>query len=242
VYKGARLAKTDRDATEFWIGEIREGGFVLDLISDTASDIVSRIVQAFSAEEAFDAGLEDLESSLKASAANRLTGIADRDLRQFADYMARPDPRVIRRYGDRSILKEIDQTLIPIRASDDSTLEYELRTDNGTSQFSFNFQRAQAFHQKISARTLGDPLIVNGRIRRLDRGNRNARPHGIFTSSPSGKDHQLYITNEQDYNNLLPYMHSVDGASPIVSIVACPVLEFGSFEPNGGDLYFLAIR
>ncbi len=239
VWKHAKLKRYEYDEANFIVGVPREGGYLLDIFSSAASGIVSRISSAIGAViDRADVGEEGSRQVLATQAEARLA--RPRKALSFDDYLLSDATELARAYGDRSIAKEVDQILSPVRAGHkDNTLEIEFRTQSFRKDYAFDWQSARAFHRTISRRDLGQAIWVTSQIRSLDGGNEFSRPSGRIVNLATKREHVLHIDNEDGYNVLVPYMPRRGGKRKTVELLVCPVLEFGAFEPYGGDFYFL---
>lgn len=247
VWKHARLRQEDYLETEFTVGRPADGGYVLDFWNETGAPIVSRISSAV--RSAFEApwreGANETES-IADQVETRLTQLGQGVYqgRTLAAYIDDPRRDDLRKYGDRSIAKEVDKVLVPIRRKANEALEgensLELRFDfegRRPSQFRFTRGEAVKFHHVVSRRELGEPLLYRGRLRALDRGNHFQSPRAKLTLLENQRDVVLHVQDRVAYQELAPYMQGEQD----VSIYACPILEFGAFEPNSGDIYFIAL-
>lgn len=165
-----------------------------------------------------------------------------RTLEEFAE-----NPKIddLRKFGDRSIAKEVDQILGHIRRdppedSDDvNTLELTFRFDqNKRRKFKFDQDDAITFHRTVSRRDLGEPLRYLGTLRSLDRGRaglRGQKPKAKLTLVQNNRDIVLHIGSQKDYDELSPYMQG----ERVIEIFASPILEFNSFDPYSGDAFFI---
>lgn len=241
VWKHARPTKKDQEATNFIVGRPRDGGYILDILSGTASEIVKRVSNAIGTVEQSEQSDEAGETArLLQQAQDRKVSV--RKAMDFSDYIQSEDTSLTTTYGNRSIAKEIDQILSLIRAKNStSTLNFHFKGDDFSTDYGFNNESARAFHKTVSRRDLGNPLWVVGNVRELDGGDQFTKPKGKFINAITKRMHTLHIEDESGYNMLVPYMPKRSGESKKVRILACPVHEFGAFEPYGGDLYFLGV-
>lgn len=247
IWKYARLQKADYPETEFTVGNPREGGYMLDLWRENGAPIVKRISSALTSvqEVPWKEGQEEAQH-LASQVETRLEQL-NRGIfkgRTIAEFKDAPNIEDLRRYGDRSIAKEIDQLIAPIRRKlapeidGHNSLELTFNFE-GRRPTSFEFLQidAKKFHQVVSSRELGEPLIFSGRLRAIDRGNAFQHPRARLTLADSNRVVTLHIRNEEDYQELAPYMPGLQD----VTLFACPILEFNSFEPNSGDIYYVAL-
>ena len=152
----------------------------------------------------------------------------------FKAFFKNPSKEVVRRYGDRSIAKEIDQVLSTIRPeyAGDSTFEL-LLTGESTKTYSFNRVSSQNFHDAVSRRSLGVPVVYRGIMKQLDIDNKR----GKFKNGDTGTTSMLHFGSEKDFLKAHPYLTP---DNPI-QFIGCPLIEFGALEPKSGDVYFVDI-
>lgn len=246
VWKYARLKQEDYAQTEFIVGRPWDGGYFLDIKRGAGAAIVKRIHQAIDAvmESPWDDGATAIERL-----ANQVATRSDQlDLgiytgRTVVEYKANPGGQVLRKYGDRSIAKEVDQILQPIRNSkfgdeELDTLELKFEFD-GEHEYTVAFDKHSAarFHSIVSERALGEPLLYEGILRSIDRGNRYAAPKAKLTLALSNRDIVVHIGTQEAYQALAPHMQG----DQTVKLYACPILEFNTFDPNAGDVFFVRL-
>ena len=65
----------------------------------------------------------------------------------------------------------------------------------------------------------------------LDRRNRS----GKFINSENDRTCNLHLNNDEDFLKVHPYL----GNDEEMHFIGCPLVEFGSLEPNSGDVFFL---
>lgn len=244
VWKHARLRKSDYEFVDFLAEYPREGGIILDAVKRgqrAASEVVDRIGAAIVGpfERALNEGLDEAGEIAQQIADRRqyVEGMRERTM-PFKAMLEHPPAEWARTYSDRSILKEIDQLTFPISSQrlEGSTIEISLRGTRTHPHFQFDAQQARRFHSIVSRRELGPALIVNARIRDLDRGNDFAYPKAKIMNLDSGREVVLHLANEADVAQLHPF-HMGNH----VRIFACPFIEGGGFDLNGGDLYFIGV-
>lgn len=245
VWKYARLKSTDYAETDFIVGTPRDGGYILDLMREGAENIAQRIHSAISDVIAapWDEGADEAAGLLKQSqrrAVQLNAGVFPG--RTIQDYILAQEMGNMRRYGVRAISKEIDQILANIRrdseGDEENTLELEFGFGHKTVSHHFDQDDAHAFHQKISLRELGEPLRYEGVLRSIDRGKLDQKikqPPKAKLTLQSGRDVMLHLGTEAAYDELAPFMTG----NQVIAIFASPLLEFNSFDPNSGDLYYV---
>jgi hypothetical protein len=241
VFKHARLPVRYYDDADFIVGEITEGSFIIDFISDNGGPIVRRMIQAITnpygeAVEGANREVYDLARQIEG-----VKGQLQNDIVQpqrYGDFLNAPDPLATRAYGDRSITKNIDHMLAPVRKIEDASLQLTLKPSDreGAQVFAFDAQIAMDFSEIVTRQKLGGPVEFEGNLRSLDRGHRKSNFRGKFTNSVNGKDLVLHIQSEDDLTELIPYLNGDE-----LKIVACPIIEYDAFDPNAGDIQFLSI-
>ncbi len=235
VWKHARLAHDDYPKTEFIVQAPKEGGYILDFFSRLAESkrYVDRVSDAIN--QAVVHGTETI-IILKDQVENRKQQIKKQLLKpiSFKTFFNNPGQEVVRRYGDRSIAKEIDQVLSTIRPeyAGDSTFELAL-TGESTKTYTFNRLTSQSFHEAVSRRSLGVPVVYSGTMKQLDIDNKR----GKFRNNDTGRTSMLHFASEKDFLKAHPYLTP---DNPI-QFIGCPLIEFGALEPNSGDVYFVDI-
>jgi hypothetical protein len=241
VFKHARIPVQNYVDADFIVGEMYEGSFVIDFLSDNGGRIVRRIIQAINdpyAEAVAGAGQEvhAIARQVEGAKAQVLNKIVEPQ--PYEAFIQAPDPKATRTYGDRSITKNIDHMLVPVRKVDGAELKLALKASDreGAQTYTFTPKIAEDFSRIVSRRTLGAPVAFRGRLRMLDRGRLKSNFKGKFTNVVNGKDLTLHIQSEEDYIALVPYM-----AQEEVTIVASPIIEYDAFDPTAGDIQFLHI-
>lgn len=242
VWKHQKLLRRHYADADFLVGTAREGSFVIEFISTRGRDIVKRLHQAIVSPYTDAAAGGDKEVFQIGMQVARRKGQLENQLIQpqtYENFVEHPDTLVTRKYGDKSINKEIDQLLVPVRADPDAVLKLALKPDDHerTETYTFTQPIAQAFHKEINVRELGDPVIYRGHLRSLDHGhNKNWNLKGKFINEVNSKDIVLHIQTEDDFNQLVPYLNQTP-----LTIIACPIIEYASFDPTAGDIQFLQI-
>jgi hypothetical protein len=241
VFKHARLPVRNYNAADFVVGDIYEGSFVIDFLSDTGGPIIRRMLQAIAnpyaeAVAGADQEVHGLARQVEGAKAQLLNNLVQPQ--PYEAFVNAPDPQATRAYGDRSITKNIDHMLAPVRKIEGATLKLALKAsdEEGAQTFDFDPKVAEDFSRVVSRRKLGSPVEFRGRLRMLDRGRQKSNFKGKFTNAVNKKDLTLHIHSEADYIDLVPYM-----AQEEVVIIASPIIEYDAFDPNAGDIQFLSI-
>ncbi|HEY5801376.1 MAG TPA: hypothetical protein VIT92_14220 [Burkholderiaceae bacterium] len=244
IWKYARLKDDEYQHTDFLMKQTREGGFIADIIGDEDSaEIVTRIHQAVmpAYEQAQNIAVVEQPKLVELAEQRRKHFKAGaQKATPYADLIEKPDPGQTRAYGDRSIVKEFDQIAGAIRArdGDGSLVEVDLYAGKAFPKFVFDRDTAARFHDIVSIRALGDPVQLEITLRGLDSGKNGISKAKAF-NLVSEKDFNLHIHTDRGFGSLKKYLKKRN--PPPFSIIACPVLEYGAFDPLAGDMYFIAI-
>lgn len=246
VAKHARLRRADYLLTDFVVGQPKEGGYILDLINSGPLRIVDRINAALSRafQEASNETIPFAESLIKQ--AERRAFAVQQQAQNPVDLSDSPiladENYRNTRYADRAINKEIDQLLSQLRVERyaGSILELQFAGNTTSPVYTFNASLASQFHHVVASRVLGPPVRLDVRLRALDKGNNFSHPVGKAIHAETGKVFVLHFRSPENFNSVVPYIVA-GGDSPVVSIVACPVLEYGVFDPVAGDMFFLGL-
>ncbi len=235
VYKYARMTTDDYIKTEFWAEAPQEGGYIAKFFSrdkdapQTADRVSSAINQAM--KETVDVKIpinEQVNGRKRQILKNIVKPVV------FSELFDKEDPDVIRKYGDRSITKEVDQLLTILRGeyAGDSVLGLTL-TGSSSQTFNFNRDNSERFHAVVAGRKIGMPAVYRGKIQSLDRKNLT----GKFENIENKRTSLLHMTTEADFLQVHPFLGDIGD----ISFIGCPLIEFGSLEPNSGDVYFLCL-
>lgn len=242
VWKHQRMHYALRSQADFLVGDPREGSYLIEFLSEAGRAIVDRLRVAMTDPYGkATAGGDEQIYSIAHQIAARKGAIANRILepQEYSQFLDAPNELVTRTYGDKSINKEINQMLTPVRKDSEAFLKLVLKPSEVevAETFEFDQEKALAFKRVIAHRQLGNPVIYHGQLRQLDRGhNQRSNFKGKFINIENDKDVVIHIQNEEDFLSLVPYM---DGA--VFKIVACPIIEFSSFDHVAGDIQFLEI-
>ncbi|MFT5594469.1 MAG: putative membrane protein [Oceanicoccus sp.] len=163
IWKNARMRALDYEESTFLVQEPAEGGYVLDFLAnnDVTKKIVDRLASAITPalEQAMQGG-EETAQSLSQQIETRKMQIEKEIIepQTYEQLMQNPSAKVIRRYGDRSITKEVDQILSIVRSKHSGESTFELVAYGTKShKFTFNKNISENFHSIVSKRGLGDP-------------------------------------------------------------------------------------
>lgn len=244
VWKHARLKASDYQFVDFMAEYPQEGGIILDAVKNgqqATSELIDRIGNAIAQpfEKAFNNQVEEATHIAKEIADRRdyVERMQHRTLK-FNDMLERPPVEWADLYSNRSILKEIDQITFPLSSQqiEGSTVEFSFLGTRVHPVYQFDARIARNFHSIVSRRELGPAVVVNARIRDLDRGNQYAHPKAKIENLDSGREVILHLAGPRDAEELHPF-HMHDH----VRIYACPFIEGGGFDMRGGDLYFVGV-
>lgn len=238
VLKHARMSNIDYENSLFLVGDQREGGFILDFLSSVplANEIIQRISSAIKPafQKAQTDGFTYSEDLIKQTEFRKVQ--IEQNIIQpvnFNNFLLSPDPKIIRQYGDRSIVKDIDQILSTIRSdnSGDSTFELTLNS-NITEKFEFNKRISNKFHTAITSKDIGNPLIYRGKIRALDINTLS----GKFINSETNKTCMLRLVSKDDILIIRDFLGDQE-----IQFIGSPLIEYGSYDLEAGDIYFLKL-
>lgn len=238
VWKHARMSNTDYENSLFLVGDQRDGGFILDFLSSVplANEIVKRISLAIKPafQKAQAEGFSYTEDLIQQTEFRKVQ--LDKKIVKpihFQNFLLSPDPKIIRQYGDRSIVKDIDQILSTIRSdgSGDSTFELTLNSDI-TEKFEFNKNLSNRFHNAITEKDIGNPLIYRGKIRALDINTLS----GKFINSETNKTCMLRLVSKDDILIIRDFLGDQE-----IQFIGSPLIEYGSYDLEAGDIYFLKL-
>jgi len=179
---------------------------------------------------------EDVTSSMSQQVEDRINQI-NRGIvepKDFLSFVNDPGEGVVRTYADRSINREIDQILSIIRSrhSGESFIEIEI-SGTGTAKYEFNKFKSERFHSVVSRRDVGNPVIYVARVRQLDRDRLNGKVINLINN----KMMVMNFLHENDFVKVHPFL----GNSKEMTFIGAPVIEYGAFDPNAGDIYFIDI-
>jgi hypothetical protein len=156
----------------------------------------------------------------------------------YKNILDNPDNKIVRRYAARSIVKELDQLISVVRSENSGKSIIELTLESSRS-YTFSFDRiaSSKFHKLVSKRVLGSPIIYTGILRQLDRGTRlNPRKAAKFTNDQNGKSFILHVASQNSFDELHPFL-----IRDSFSFIGCPVLEYGTFDPVAGDVFYVGL-
>jgi len=238
VWKYAKTSALDREEALFLTRVPEEGGYILDFLGETPTGkfIANRISAALrpSIEKAMQGGerhivnfadqIETRKRQLASSVCNLST---------YQEIIDNPPEQVSRKYGDRSIAKEFDQIASIIRSSntsDDSVIELQITGDN-TNNFIFNKSISKNFHSVVAEKLIGEPVIYLAKITSLDYKNMKGKIYNII----SKKEANIHFVKAEDFFKVKPHLGDENPAK----IIACPLIEYGAFDPRAGDIYFV---
>ncbi len=239
LWKYAKMHHEYYKDVEMLVQPPREGGYIIDFFSkkEITKKVVARVSNAINnaISEAQQDGLENADTISKSLETKRAQ-ISD-DLiepREYQELLERPDAAVNRRYGDRAIVREIDQMLAVIRSqhSGDSTLEISLTADR-TQVYEFNRSKANAFHRVVTRKKLGDPVIYRVKVSEMDLDYLSAKMRNTFNDAVS----TLRFASKEDFQEVFPYFQNEEE----MIFLGAPYIEYGAFDPSCGDVYFIQV-
>lgn len=138
VWKHARISGVDNKDIAFLVGPARPGGFILDAICDTniGKRVITRLTKAMTPvyENLQTSSVEEAKS-LREQFPNASNSLLSNTPASFDEFSRKIEYLSRHSYGDRSILKEIDQLLSILRSKFSGESQLELTIDAGTPFF-----------------------------------------------------------------------------------------------------------
>jgi hypothetical protein len=242
VWKHQRLRRQHHEIVEFIVGQPQNGSYLIDFVSDLGGLVVERLKKALAEPyaEAINDGHREIYTIGHQIASRRDAAERAKRLLQYEDLAGTKNSLITRTYGDRSINKEFSQMLNPIRRTPEGTMKLVMKAsdDDVAETYQFDIDTAKRFSEIISSRQLGEPVVYEGFLRELDRGHYKLKNFkGKFINASNDKDIVIHIETESDFDLLHPFLK----AEQRFKIIACPIIEFSSFDPTGGDIQFIDI-
>lgn len=242
VFKYQKLKTTEYEAVEFITLDAQEGGYILEAIAkksnDTAKAIIKRFNSALVSAHDKDLTAGETESNSLADQANLRSRVFDRngEAITYDDFVSQELNQLSRSYGERSINKEVDQILSLIRVDrfQDSIFEIQLFGESSGPKLSFDNAKAKLFHKVISERRVGKPLIFELELRSLDAGKTGQVAHGKAKNLATNIECNMLIPNPRVFGKLVSHLRRSKRKRLLV--VACPIFEYDSWDPVGGDV------
>lgn len=237
VWKHARLKGNEYAETEFIAQYPREGGIILDAVRDGAEAIIDRVAASVMPlfEEATTQAVEQAQS-ISSQYQDRLQYVSNmgRDTQHFESVLANPPARWAPGYSNRAIVKEIDPLVAVVIRDEQSYVDLTLVGSSTFPPMRFSPLIARRFHLLASQRELATPVIVEVKIRLLDRGNKRVMPSAKIENLATKREVTLHLPERADFDVLHPFH---DGRE--IRIFASPITEALGFDLYGGDLMFL---
>lgn len=239
LWKFAKMKQEFYFDAELLVQEPKEGGYVLDFLTDNpiTKRVINRVSSAVNGavENSKVDGLNQvtkIEESLSTRIAQVNGGIlVPKDLQEIIN---NPEDAIIRKYGDRAIAREIDQILSIIRAKHSGDSTFELLLEGDVSQkFDFNRESSTRFHSTVSRKELGEPVKYTAEISSLDRHNNNGKIFNLVTKKVAN----LHFYNEEYLEQAMPFFNN----KKHIDFIGSPLIEYGAFDPNAGDIYFIGL-
>ena len=239
LWKYAKMQHQWYPEVELLVQSPREGGYFLDFLTENpvTKSIIDRVSGAVkeAVESSQQEGLANT-TSIEKSFHDRITQIENSLVvpKEFKEIIDNPDDAIVRKYGDRAIVREIDQILSIIRAeyAGESTFEMVLQGDTSLT-FDFNKENAKQFHTVVVRKELGSPLLYKSSISSLDRHNLN----GKIVNKETEKVANIHFVNEESLQLAIPFFDKKE----IMPFIGSPMIEYGAFDPMAGDIYFLGL-
>lgn len=242
VIKYQRLKEAEYEEADFIVGKPKEGGFILDLASRYGKDIADRLGSALTAayDQDIQSATDEKTKILEQAQLRRRVFLKQKESTDYEKFIFDNEDIFARSFAERSIVKEIDQVLSLIRTDryGDSVFEIQTYGHKASPKLSWNKLKSQKFHQVVSERGLGDPVRIPVEIRSLDKGGQNQPPKGKGKNKVTDKEFHFTVINSTIFNKLTPFL-SKSKRGTIIYLIACPIFEFNSFDPNSGDMFVI---
>lgn len=242
VLKYQRLKEDEYEEADFIVGTPREGGFILDLISQYGKNIADRfgsvVTQAY--DKDLQSALDEKTKITQQANLRRKVYLKTKEAQEYDEFIRDNEDIFATKFAERSIVKEIDQVLSLIRTDrySDSIFEITSYGHNTHPVLKWDKNKAQKFHQVVSERGLGDPVVIPIEIRSLDKGGQNQNPKGKGKNQVTQKEFHFTVVNSTIFNKLTPFLSKRKQGTTIY-VVACPIYEFNSFDHNSGDMFII---
>ncbi|MCZ8396214.1 hypothetical protein [Achromobacter ruhlandii] len=241
VRKHARTPIRHYADADFYVGPAEVGSFKIRFTAAEGAKIVKRFIRAIS--DPYQTALENGEREF--NVIGRQLDVRRNEIVQggkkfptYKEFAENPED-MDRTYGDKAIGNYVANMVTPIAKIDGALLRIEMKPDDKTpvTRYEFNPERAKAFKAALGKRRLGSPVIYRGLLRMLDRGhNQTSNFKAKIINTDNDKDIAMYVHSMDDYSALAPH---IDGGP--IRILACPILEYDSYDVVAGDIQFLKI-
>ena len=99
-------------------------------------------------------------------------------------------------------------------------------------RFEFNKEVSHNFNKLVTLKELGEPVEYDAIVWSLNKKQKNSKIEHIA----NGKEATLHFQNEADYE----IINTAVNTGQKIKFVGCPLIEYGAFDPNCGDIYFLS--
>lgn len=240
LWKYAKMDNEGYEQTKFLVQPPRKGSYIASFSSDTemGRKIVHRLSSALepAVEQAISFNDSNLDegSNFKEIVKSRKAQVYQKFLTpvDYRSILDSPSEKIKRRYGDRSITKEIDQLIVPIRSKNVgvSSIEMILVSDKVVRLF-FDKIISSNFHAIVARRNIGEPIIYSANLRSLDHKLLN----GKIENNISNKTANIHFVEDGDFFKAMPFL----GSTTPINFIGCPIIEYDAFDPNAEDVYFL---
>lgn len=239
LIKNATMRADDYPDAEFLVQPPEPGGYIIRFFAQTLAgrkclDKVSHVInKIYSNDMRSSSGGE---GSIQNQAKLRLATLEAEAItaRPYDEAKDEDDPFVKRDYAERSIAKEIDQLLSIIRSKSSGESQIELTLSASRSyDFMFGAIKSEQFHEQVSKKAVGQPIIYQGKIVEL-----NAKLlKGQFENTSSEKSCNLIFADKKSFESAKDYLEA-NMNRPIV-FVGAPIVEYDSYDIAAGDVVFL---
>lgn len=238
LYKNARVSRYEYQKDIIWLGETKANCRLFEILSNIKDlnviDIVKQRCKNIN-REIIDMSFQDCLDEIREERNLYKLRVENGHVIpvQYKEFMLKEKNIFEKRYVERAIAKEIAAIGSVVRspAAGESSVNLSFNDDEHFI-FEINRKRAEIINKVVNQRTLSDPVILLGVFRGGDIKNKK----GKFDNRITGKTSNLLFATEEECIELNKY----SGSS--ISIIGCPVVEYGTYDTEAGDIYFLLKR
>lgn len=241
IRKHATLPNTHYSLADLYLDNFEEGSLKIPLIGNLLDGVGSRFNQ-FLSEPYQQAALEvenhtrPLLEQLQVVHNNINLGNAAKTTQK--DLITK-GAELERYYAQAAFLKDLNTMLSPLRAksSIEDTITITNNTPGKTASYEFNQNNSKCFGKIVTQKRLSQPIIYTGTLEGMKNTGNNMFPYtGDFVSNETGKEMKLLVPSEDGALALNKYNLNKQS----ISIWACPLAVYESFDQFCGDIVFVA--
>lgn len=234
IRKHSHLHHSKHSFADIYFSQTRPGSFIIKF--EKAEQLTKRMLDRLSQvirspyERALSTN-QDLTTTLNDDYESRLLQVNNSTQLQL--YTSEiEDELVTRNYSERSIVKEIDQLVSPLRnGSDQNHINLKIVASN-TVTYEFDRNKANYFHKIVSKRELGTPCIYHLNIRVINANTKKVTAMNAATRNQC----TMHFRNDDIFREFTQAYN----VNQNITIIASPVLEYSTYDTNAGDIYFIS--